>query len=197
MHDRTTVQGRAVNEQHLKYCSSDEWAEGLKQWILPGALNGVELGDDVLEVGPGPGRTTDLLRELTSRLTAVEVDGALADALAARLTGTNVEVVYADAADMPFPDGRFSAAVSFIMLHHVPTVEQQDRLLTEVARVLRPGGVFAGVDSLDSSEFRVMHMDDVCNPVVPDLFEARLRAAGFSEARVNVNPFVMEFQARR
>jgi ubiquinone/menaquinone biosynthesis C-methylase UbiE len=186
-----------VNEQHLAFCSSDEWAAGLKQWILPGALTGVELGDDVLEIGPGPGRTTDLLRDMTTRLTAIEVDASLAVALAERMIGTNVEVVHGDATEMTFPDGRFSAAVSFIMLHHVPMAEQQDRLLAEVARVLRPGGVFAGVDSLDTPEFRDMHVDDVCNPIVPAGFEARLMAAGFSEARVNVNPYVMEFQARR
>lgn len=186
-----------MNEQHLQYCSSDEWAEGLKQWILPGALKGVELGDDVLEVGPGPGRTTDLLREMVPRLTAVEVDPDLAGALAKRMAGTNVEVFNADATDMPFADGRFSGAVSFIMLHHVPTVELQDQLLAEVARVLQPGAVFAGVDSLDTPEFRDMHVDDVCNPVVPDTLEGRLRAAGFTDARVEVNPYVMEFQARR
>ena len=186
-----------MNEQHLIYCSSDEWATGLKLWILPSALDGVDLGDDVLEVGPGPGRTTDLLRHMTARLTATELDAELADALAARLGGTNVEVVPADATAMPFPDGRFSAAVSFIMLHHVPTTEQQDRLLAEVARVLRPGGVFAGADSLDTPEFREMHVDDICHPIVPAGFEARLRTAGFAEARVTVNPYVMEFQARR
>jgi ubiquinone/menaquinone biosynthesis C-methylase UbiE len=186
-----------VNANHLRLCASDEWADGLKQWIIPGALAGVDLGDDVLEVGPGPGRTTDLLREMTARLTAVEVDAALAEALSTRMAGTNVEVVHADATHMPFPDGRFSAAVSFIMLHHVPTTELQDRLLAEVARVLRPGAMFAGVDSLDTPEFRDLHVEDICNPIAPDSLEARLTAAGFAHAQVNVNPYVIEFQARR
>ena len=101
-----------MNEQHLQLCASDEWADALRQWIVPGALAGVELGDDVLEVGPGPGRSTDLLREMTPRLTAVEADAALARALAARMSGTNVDVVHADATQLPFPDDRFSAAVS-------------------------------------------------------------------------------------
>src|SRR4029453_6654043 len=118
-----------MKEQHLRLCASDEWADGLRQWIVPSALAGVELGDDVLEVGPGPGGSTDLLREMTPRLTAVEADAELAEALAERMSGTNVEVVHADATLMPFPDDRFSAAVSFIMLHHVPTAELQDRLL--------------------------------------------------------------------
>src|SRR5262245_52973603 len=108
-----------MNQAHLDFCSSDEWADALQQWIIPGALAGVELGDDVLEVGPGPGRTSDFLREMAPQLTAVEIDAALAGALADRMAGTNVEVVHADATEMPFPDDRFSAAVSFIMLHHV------------------------------------------------------------------------------
>ena len=83
------------------------------------------------------------------------------------------------------------------MLHHVPTTDLQDKLFAEVARVLRPGGTFSGVDSLDSDEFRELHVDDICNPVDANGLEARLRAAGFSEARVNVNPYVLEFQARR
>ena len=184
-----------MNKAHLDYCSSDEWAEALKRWILPGALTGVDLGDNVLEVGPGPGRTTDLLREMAPQLTAVEVDAGLAEALAARMAGTNVVVVNADATAMPLPDGRFSAAVSFIMLHHVPTADQQDQLLREVRRVLRPGGIFAGVDSLDTPEFRAMHEDDICNPVDPATFAGRLERAGFTSVAVDVNPYVMQFRA--
>jgi hypothetical protein len=40
---------------------------------------------------------------MTPRLTAVEVRAALAEALATRTSGTNVEVVDADATHMPFP----------------------------------------------------------------------------------------------
>ena len=50
-------------------------------------------------VGPGPGLTTDVPRRQVAALTAVEVDGDLAAALANRLAGTNVEVVHADATD--------------------------------------------------------------------------------------------------
>ncbi|HZP58417.1 MAG TPA: class I SAM-dependent methyltransferase [Dehalococcoidia bacterium] len=186
-----------MNKQHLDFCSSDEWAESLRRYIIPGALEGVALGDDVLEVGPGPGRTTDLLRTMAPQLTAVEIDPDLADALAQRMAGTNVTVVRADATDLPFEDGRFSAAVSFIMLHHVPTPGQQDELFREVARVLRPGGVLAGCDSLDTPDFRAMHEDDVCVPVPPDTLARRLSAAGFSDVQVDPNPYVVQFRATK
>jgi ubiquinone/menaquinone biosynthesis C-methylase UbiE len=173
-----------MNERHLQICASAEWAETVRTEILPWAVNGRDLGDDVLEVGPGPGLTTDAVRARVMHLTAVEVDAGLASALATRLAGTNVEVVHADASVLPFVDGRFSAATCFTMLHHVPTPEQQDRLLTELRRVLRPGGLLVGVDSIDSPEWRELHAGDTCTPVDPATFGVRLRRAGFADVEV-------------
>src|SRR5580704_8760286 len=47
-----------MNQEHLTLCSSAEWAEAVQRWIIPWVLDEVDLGDDVLEVGPGPGLTT-------------------------------------------------------------------------------------------------------------------------------------------
>jgi len=178
-----------MNADHLALCASEGWQEVLRDLILPYALADTRLGDDVLEVGPGPGMTTDLLRIDLVRLTAVELDGDLADALAARLAGTNVEVVHADASAMPFEDGRFSGAVSFTMLHHVPTGDLQNRLFAEVARVLRPGGVFVASDSVASAELAALHVDDIYNPIDPATIEARLLGAGFATVDVRSNEF--------
>src|SRR5438067_13048103 len=116
-----------MNERHLQLCSRAEWAETVQSEILPWALGTRDLGDDVLEVGPGPGLTTDVLRKRVKRLTAVEIDDNLAAALAGRMAGFNVEVVHADGTALPFEDNRFSGATCFTMLHHVPTPEQQDQ----------------------------------------------------------------------
>jgi SAM-dependent methyltransferase len=184
-----------VNEAHLQICGGDEWAEVVERHIIPWVLRGVDLGDDVLEVGPGPGRTTDVLLRTAPRLIAAEVDPDLAARLAQRLAGTGLEVVETDATDMPFADGRFSAALSFTMLHHVPSAELQDALLAEVGRVLRPGGVLAGVDSIDSEDFRALHDGDVCVPVPPDGLAERLTRAGFVDPEVEVNEFAVRFKA--
>jgi hypothetical protein len=45
-----------------------------------------------------------------------------------------VRVVYGDVAAIPFADGSFSGVVAFIMLHHVPTAESQDRLFLRFRR---------------------------------------------------------------
>ncbi len=184
-----------MNERHLELCSSAEWAETVQRWIIPWVLDDVDLGDDVLELGPGPGRTTEILVQMTPRLTAVEVDPALAGSLAERLGGPTVEVLEADATRLPLPDGRFSAALSFTMLHHVPSVAEQDQVFAEVARVLRPGGVFAGTDSLATPELAELHSDDTYVPVDPEGLGARLTRAGFSSVRVDTNEYSVRFRA--
>src|SRR5574338_521541 len=125
-----------MNVFHRWYCNSNGWARRLQGELMPAVLRDLDLGDDVLEIGPGPGMSTDWLRERVARLTSVEIDRRLAEALRRRLAGTNVTVVEGDASDMPFPDASFSGAVCFTMLHHVPYAAQ-DRLLAEAARVLR------------------------------------------------------------
>jgi ubiquinone/menaquinone biosynthesis C-methylase UbiE len=153
------------------------------------------LGDGVLEIGPGPGRTTDVLAAKVVRLTAVEVNEGLAEALNERMTDSNVEVTHAAATDLPYPDNRFSSVLSFTMLHHVPSVDAQDRLFTEAARVLRPGGVFAGTDSPDSKEFRDLHVGDICVPIEPAGLEARLQRAGLEQVDVDSDEYGVHFRS--
>ena len=186
-----------MNKAHLEFCSSPEWARLVEDELLPWVLDGCELGDDLLEVGPGPGLTTDVLRRKAARVTAVELDLALAANLAARLAGTNVTVIAGDVTRLPFPAGRFSSAACLTMLHHIPSPELQDAALAELARVLRPGGVLAGSDGLDTPARREIHEGDIFVPVDPDTLEARLRAAGFPRARVAVSGDRLKFAATK
>ena len=77
-----------MNEKHLEFCASPVWAEIIEREVLPWAVGERDLGDDVLEIGAGPGLTTDVLRRQVERLTAVELDAPLAEALRKRLDGT-------------------------------------------------------------------------------------------------------------
>jgi SAM-dependent methyltransferase len=176
--------GCGMNWFHRHVCGSGRWRRRVEQDLLPWALSGVELGDDVLELGPGPGVTTDALRGRSPRLTAVEMDAELAGSLERRLAGTGVRVVHGDATALPFADGTFSSVLSFTMLHHVPSAALQDRLLAEARRVLRPSGVFAGFDGVASWLFRLIHIGDTYAPVDPDTFGRRLEAAGFERVTI-------------
>jgi SAM-dependent methyltransferase len=173
-----------VNKAHLEFCASPEWARLVEDELLPWVLDGHELGEDLLEVGPGPGLTTDVLRHQAARVTAVELDLVLAAKLAARLAGSNVTVIAGDVTQLPFPAGRFSAAACLTMLHHIPSPALQDAALAELARVLMPGGLLVGSDGLDTPARRELHEGDIFVPVDPGTLAARLRASGFIHADV-------------
>jgi ubiquinone/menaquinone biosynthesis C-methylase UbiE len=174
-----------MNAYHRRFCASPDWANFVADTLLPWGLDGVDLGDDVLEIGPGFGVTTRLLARQVPRLTALEVDDGYAERL--RTTTDTVEVVSGDGSAMPFPDNRFSAVVCFTMLHHVPSRALQDRLFAQACRVLRPGGVFAGTDSQLSWRFRLIHLFDTMVVVDPKTLPDRLRAAGLTGVHVDTD----------
>jgi SAM-dependent methyltransferase len=149
-------------------------AKALRSDLLPWVESVADLGDNVVEVGPGPGLTTDLLRERTARLTAIEIDASLASKLAARLAGSNVEVIHGNAADTGLPEGTFSSAACFGALHHVPSAGLQDEVFRELFRVLRPSGHLLASDALDEEGTRQRHIGDVFVPLDPERLPERL-----------------------
>lgn len=169
-----------MNRFHGWYCRSGRWKRKIQDEILPWTLRDQELGDSVMDIGPGPGVTTDCLRHLAKSVECLEIDSELANSLGHRLLGTNVHVRPGDATAMPYRNCSFSAVVSFRMLHHVPSFLLQNQLFAEVHRALRPGGVFAGVDSLPSSLMCIIHLGDTMVLVDPATPAGRLESFGFS-----------------
>lgn len=176
-----------MNTAHAEICGSVEWAEHLTTESMPPTLAGIDLGDDLLEVGPGYGAATLFLAPTVRALTALEIDPELGLRLRG-LVPDNVEVLIEDASAMSLPDNRFSAAVCFTMLHHVPTPALQDAIFADVHRVLAPGAWYLGSDSTDTPEWRDLHIDDICVPVDPAGLPDRLAAAGYVDVTVSSGP---------
>ena len=59
------------------------------------------------------------------------------------------------------------------------------------------GGIFAGTHSRYSQTFRLLHLFDTMVVVKPETFPERLKAAGFEDVRVDLNPRAFRFRARR
>jgi SAM-dependent methyltransferase len=186
-----------MNRLHRWYCRSSRWKKELETEILPWSMKGVELGDDVLEIGPGPGLTTDWLRTRCTGLTCLELDRELAGCLERRTAARNVRVHCGDATAMPYGDASFSSVVLFTVLHHVPSAILQNRLFAEAYRVLRPGGTFAGVDSTKSFLLRLFHVGDTFILVDPAQLQARLENAGFREITIEIGSGRFRFCAQR
>ena len=186
-----------MNRLHRWYCKSGHWRRTVENQILPWALNGIDLGESVLEVGPGSGVITDWLRYCTKYVECLEIDHALAASLERRFSASNVTVRCGDATAMPYEGSRFASVVSFTMLHHIPTHELQDRFFNEAYRVLRPGGIFAGVDSLPSILMSIFHIRDTLTLISPGAIVQRLTSVGFGDVQADVSTDRFRFSARR
>jgi SAM-dependent methyltransferase len=112
----------------------------------------------VLDLACGTGSITDrLLRSIPgARVVAADIDPVLL--AIARGTFSNdprVSVVVTDLADprwvTDLPDGQFDAVLTATALHWLP-LDQQRRLYVDLASLVRPGGLFANVDTMPTSE---------------------------------------------
>lgn len=93
----------------------------------------------VLEVGCGMGNFSErVARETTAEVVATDLSPRMVEV--ARDRGLDARV--ADVQELPFPDGAFDCAVANAMLYHVADL---DRALSELARVLEPGGSLVAV----------------------------------------------------
>jgi SAM-dependent methyltransferase len=89
---------------------------------------------DVLEVGCGRGELAERMsQELSAHVVALDQSARMVELTAARA----VEAIVGDVVDLPFGDRTFDCAVAAWMLYHASDL---DRALSELRRVLRPGG---------------------------------------------------------
>jgi ubiquinone/menaquinone biosynthesis C-methylase UbiE len=171
-----------MNSLENWFCASGMWRSLTEQKWLPVALEGISLGDHVLEVGAGPGAATRALVARTRRVTSLEYSHKFCVDL--REKAGAASVVQGDAAILPFRDASFSSAIAVLVLHHLGSREAQDRAFVEIHRALEPGGIFVALEISDSWLTRVVHVRSTFVPVVPDQLGSRLRAAGFANTQV-------------
>lgn len=204
---RVALDAGGMNRLHRWYCRSEHWRRTVADHLIGWTLDGVSLGDDLLELGSGYGAATMHLCRCVRRVTALDIDRPrlreCRDRVHARAdSGTGVpdsslRAVCADGRMLPFASGTFSSVVSVAMLHHVNGPDEQQRLLSEVWRVLRPGGIFAASDAVWTAGLRLFHLGDVFAPVSPEWLDRALRTTGFASVDVSTRGRYLRWRAHR
>jgi SAM-dependent methyltransferase len=96
-------------------------------------------GARLLEIGVGTGRLALPLAARGLEVTGVDLSQRMMERLFAKRGSLPVEVARADATRLPFAPANFDAVLGVHVFHLIPRWRD---VLREMARVLRPGGVF-------------------------------------------------------
>ncbi|HEY6357859.1 MAG TPA: class I SAM-dependent methyltransferase [Vicinamibacterales bacterium] len=118
-----------------EWTSSPAWkAAVVAECLLPNVPeNGV-----ALEIGPGGGRWTELLRQRARALVVVDVSARALDICRARFKeDTNIEYLLSDGGTLGVPDGSVDGIWSYDVFVHVNPVDAR-RYFREFHRVLKP-----------------------------------------------------------
>lgn len=108
-------------------------------------LGGSLIGKNVLEIGCGRGEGTKLIIEKlgAAKVTAIDLDKKMVELATRRLSkcysSDRLQVMAGDITKLHFSDASFDGIVDFAAIHHV---EDWQATLNELARVLKPGGMF-------------------------------------------------------
>ena len=111
---------------------------------------------DVLEVGCGPGVFAARLLEECPGIALLAVDRSYAQVQLAIERGVTATMM--DVEQLLAPDDAYDVVVAMSMLHEV---DDLDRGLAELRRVLRPGGRLVAVTDAESESALRRHFDDV------------------------------------
>jgi GT2 family glycosyltransferase/glycosyltransferase involved in cell wall biosynthesis/SAM-dependent methyltransferase len=162
----SSVDGQIEFEHYHRYCLARDLCDGR----------------DVLDVASGEGYGSALLADVARSVVGVEIDADAVEHAQTNYARDNLRFLQGNALDIPLPDASVDAAVSFETLEHVA---EHGRFLSEVRRVLRPGGLFI-VSTPDRTVYSAHGVDP--NPYhVLELTEPELRTlirAHFGKARI-------------
>lgn len=155
------------------------------------ALEGVS--GDVLEIGLGTGANLRHYTEQVRSLAAVEPSLGMAARAErhAKEAGLNLRLTHHSGEQLPFEDAGFDAVVITLVLC---TVEDVRAVLSEVLRVLRPGGKLHFLEHVASPDPRTRKWQDRLNGIWKVLgcgcnlnrdTERAIRSAGFAVERLH------------
>ncbi len=120
---------------------------------------GVEEGMNILDLGCGTGILFDMLRRMVGdkgSVTGVDFSMEMAQKAHRNFPFPNVNVVDADALNLPFADESFDMAVAFAAFPHFA---DQQRALGETHRVLKKGARFYIIHLQSSKELSEAHQE--------------------------------------
>jgi SAM-dependent methyltransferase len=190
---------------YKNFVSQTRKPEGFLGKVMVGGMNGghakmadwgmSHLGDisplEIVELGCGGGRNAGALLDMypKAKVTAVDYsDISINKAIEYNRTMIEAErcvVRRADVSALDLPEGKFDLATAFETIYFWPGLE---KCFSNVARVLKPNGVFLIVcesDGTDEAGLKYEKIIDGMKCHTAEEIETALRAAGFTDVEVD------------
>ena len=150
-------------------------------------------GQRVLDVGTGTGILIPFLLEAvgsTGHVTAIDFAEKMVEACKAKYANLpNVNIAVQQVENLDFPPETFDAVTCFGLFPHL---ENKQKALSQMNRVLKPGGKLIIAHALSSNELRAHHRNAavVAHDALPDEAEMKqlLKQAGFIEVQITDKP---------
>ncbi len=144
-------------------------------------------GDRILDIGCGIGLLAGYLSEFT--VTGIDLSFKMLSTAQQHNHSDGVSYAQADAHELPFGDQQFAAA---LLLSVLPHIDQPERALKEIHRVLQSGGLLAIIHLEDRETINQIHTSiggAIGNDLLPepnDLLQM-IEECGFQNLRVEMN----------
>ena len=163
---------------------TDLFGDSFYLWAVLGLIDPTLVVGDL---GCGTGQLTETIAPYVQRVIAVDGSADMLDAARRRLLDrSNVDLRQGDLESLPLDAGELDAAMLSLVLHYSP---DPARALTEVARVVRPGGRLLVVDMLphEREEYQ-QQMGHVWLGFSEKQMSRFLTGAGFDDIRMRPLP---------
>ncbi len=147
----------AIQEKlpHYNAADTDGFSEQLYYFVLHQIPTYIQAGQHVLEVGCGSGAGLNFLSRChqETKFTGLDLSKVSIDSANRRLSRPpGLKYIHGDAESLPFPDGQFDAVICVESAHNYPDF---GRFLSEVCRVLKPGGYLSIADLYTCDRFEL------------------------------------------
>lgn len=160
-----------TGERYLPEFDGDWTLEHLHRYLLACEL---AVGKTVLDIACGDGYGAAILARHAAQVTGVDIDTPTVERARGKYVADNLRFLQGSATDIPLDDDSVDLVISFETIEHLM---EQDRMLYEIRRVLRPEGflIISSPDKYEYSDVPGYHNEFHLKELYRQEFEALLQ----------------------